>query len=557
MLLPEGTELRILAPVAVNRKGEQRELIEDLLKQGFTRARVDGQMVRLTSDLNLDRRRRHNIEVHIERVIVSEDSRTLVADAVERALKLGGGNLLAMLGTEDAEDAAAMSLEAAGSDSVFASASRNSQFDLDDDDEDFDEEEEFGGDSEGQVDTLPDTARPKAGSLPDSLSGSDADAESLPEELAEQQLRGRGATWPSGWTNGQRLFSVTYSCLRCGVGYPLPSPQLFSFNSPQGMCLTCKGMGWLHTFDPELVVVYPEISFEEGCIELLGPFSKLSRWQQHIFQGFSDTIEAERGLSPGYLMKSPWSELPADLRRMWMFGTGDKEITFAWRGGAKDMNYQGTFAGVVAELHNRYAAAKTATSKSQFERYMSNIECPDCVGQRLNAQARCVTLAADVPQHSDWQQGLSLPTLCSMAIQDALAFFEHLQLTDIQRKIASDALKEVHNRLRFLMEVGLSYLSLDRTAPTLSGGESQRIRLAGQIGASLVGVLYILYEPSIGLHPRDNDRLIQALCRLRDLGNTVVVVEHDEDTMLASDRIVDFGPGPGNRGGYLVAEGAP
>ncbi len=586
MLLAAGTEVYLLAPVAQNRKGEQRELIEDLLKQGFTKARVDGRLVRLTAELNLDRRRRHNIEVLIDRVVVRAEQRAQLSEVVERALKVGSGSLLALLELEEVEASTVPNPAAAFRNSGIFQTEQD-DFDLElDDDEAFEEDEESddllpkpqgrpnasaaglpaartAGRSplERTAESAPATTtgvgQTPAGQRLGSSVGVDAAAPVLSDEEAVQQAAARLKSWPEGWTDGRRLFSVTYSCVACGLGYPLPSPQLFSFNSPQGMCLTCKGMGELYTFDEQLLVWNRDLSFADGCIEILGPLSELSRWQQHIFQGFADTLEAERGLATGYLCDTHWGEIPADLRRLWLFGTGDKPITFTWQGGAKEMKYQGTFAGIVAELHLRYNAAKTAASKAAFEKCMSNIVCPDCHGQRLNPQARHVMLAADVPERPQWQGGLTLPDLCSLAIQDAARFFDHLQLTEIQAKIATDALKEVHNRLRFLTEVGLAYLSLDRTAPTLSGGESQRIRLAGQIGASLVGVLYILDEPSIGLHPRDNDRLIKALCRLRDLGNTVIVVEHDEDTMLAADRLVDFGPGPGNRGGYLVAEGEP
>lgn len=571
--LPSGTEVYLLAPVAQNRKGEQRELIEDLIKQGFTKARVDGRLVRLTGELNLDRRRRHNIEVLIDRVVVRVEQRAQLSECVERALKLGSGSLLALLEMEEVEASSVPNPAAAFRNAgIFQTEQNDFDLDLDDDDpfdEDEDDEDSAAPQQLGSGNGMPSRAASRTTSPlssatpvgpatpPKTAVTTESGAADLSDEEAIQRAAARSKSWPDGWSEGRRLFSVTYSCVSCGLGYPLPSPQLFSFNSPQGMCVTCKGMGELFTFDEQLLVWNRGVSFADGCIEILGPLSELSRWQQHIFQGFADTLEAERGLTPGYLCQTPWGELPADLRRLWLFGTADKPITFTWQGGAKEMKYQGTFAGIVAELHVRYNAAKTASSKATFEKCMSNILCPDCQGQRLNPQARHVMLAADVPDQPQWQSGLTLPDLCSLAIQDAARFFDHLQLTEIQAKIATDALKEVHNRLKFLSEVGLAYLSLDRTAPTLSGGESQRIRLAGQIGASLVGVLYILDEPSIGLHPRDNDRLIKALCRLRDLGNTVIVVEHDEDTMLAADRLVDFGPGPGNRGGYLVAEGEP
>ena len=568
LTLPAGTEVQILAPVAQNRKGEQRELIDDLLRQGFTKARVDGRLIRLSAELNLDRRRRHSIEVFIDRLTIQTDRRAQVAECVERALKIGSGNLLAFLGDDEPEALeVSASLVQRGLGTPFAPLGGGPPAGLDggdfDDDDDSDRGDDDDDDDAEAMARLALRQRPHAKANSRSLKKSPLESVAEPverlksDEEATLEVKSRSTQWPEGWENGMRMFSVAYSCVRCGIGYPLPSPQLFSFNSPQGMCHTCKGMGELFTFDENLLVWNRSLSLEEGCFEILGAFRDLSRWQQHILQGFADTIEQERTLPPGYLTQTPWAELPEDLRYQWLFGTGDKAITFSWQGSSKEMKYQGKFAGIVAELHNRHNAAKTSNSKSNFEKYMANIVCPDCHGKRLNAQARHVTLSSDMPNQPNWLAGVSLPELCSMAIYDAAKFFENLQLSEIQTKIAADALKEVHNRLRFLMEVGLAYLSLERTAPTLSGGESQRIRLAGQIGASLVGVLYILDEPSIGLHPRDNDRLINALCRLRDLGNTVIVVEHDEDTMLAADHLVDFGPGPGNRGGYLVAEGDP
>ncbi|MBL8888420.1 MAG: excinuclease ABC subunit UvrA [Planctomycetaceae bacterium] len=559
LTLPSGTDVQILAPVAQNRKGEQRELIEDLLRQGFTKARVDGRLVRLTPELNLDRRRRHNIEVFVDRLSIRLENRNQIAECIERGLKIGSGSILAMLGSEDLEPVENnLSSVGRGSASSFDTQNAFSGSDAELDDDDFEDDEDI----EEASQRLPKLAqRPVQPSHRKAGTRREAQAEEPPailsDDEAAREVKTRSVQWPDGWDNGLRMFSVAYSCVSCGIGYPLPSPQLFSFNSPQGMCLTCKGMGELHTFDESLLVWNRSISLADGCFELLGAFRDLSRWQQHILQGFADTIETERGLPAGYLLETPWADLPSDVRRQWLFGTGEKSITFSWQGGSREMKYQGKFPGIVAELHNRHNAAKTAASKANFEKFMANIVCPDCLGQRLNPQSRNVTLASKASSNESWLNGVSLPELCSMAIHDASNFFANLQLTEIQTKIAADALKEVHNRLRFLAEVGLSYLSLDRTAPTLSGGESQRIRLAGQIGASLVGVLYILDEPSIGLHPRDNDRLIGALCRLRDLGNTVIVVEHDEDTMLAADHLVDFGPGPGNRGGYLVAEGDP
>lgn len=599
MALSEGTKLLVLSPVAQNRKGEHRELFEDLIKQGFTRARVNGEIVRISSDINLDKKRRHNIEVVVDRIVVREVSRLQIAECVENALSVGKGNLLALIDddTDEATDGKSSLLDRrSGSSQLygdptgqldehlnrqlqnlsdeeestadtkrsdeaaelndakiraqqFKSSQAASPLSVNDLDDESDADDKDDDDADDDVDSA------ALENLQQKISD-EALAQSLTEALSSENAT-RESPWPEGWTDGQRLFSVAYSCLKCGIGYPIPSPQMFSFNSPQGMCLSCKGMGELFTFDEAALVSDSGKSLKQGCFEILGPFADLGRWRQHIFQGVADSLEKEQGLEPGYLLETPWNQLSDAHRRMWMFGTGDRQLTYTWTGGTKPMKYGGTFEGIVAELQARYEKAKTSSAKAKLEQYMANIVCPGCEGQRLAPQARSVRLLSSAQPWDQRSTGLSLPDVCSMSIHNATRFFEHIVLSDIEQKIASDALKEVQNRLKFLLDVGLSYLTLDRTAPTLSGGESQRIRLAGQIGASLVGVLYILDEPSIGLHPRDNDRLIQALCRLRDLGNTVVVVEHDEDTMLASDRIVDFGPGPGNRGGYVVAEGSP
>ena len=241
------------------------------------------------------------------------------------------------------------------------------------------------------------------------------------------------------------------------------------------------------------------------------------------------------------------------MRNLWLYGTGDEHITFTWRGGSSGHKYGG-FEGIVPKLLDKYRNSQSKMQLRQLEKYMQVMHCADCGGQRLNPQARAVTVTTRQAAFGDRAER-SLPEVCRLPVSDAIEFFSELELDATRTRIAGEVMKEIRGRLGFLSNVGLGYLSLDRTAPTLSGGESQRIRLAGQIGCGLVGVLYILDEPSIGLHPRDNDQLLSTLTQLRDLGNTVVVVEHDEDTMRAADHIIDFGPGPGVRGGEVVAAG--
>jgi excinuclease ABC subunit A len=492
--LPEGTRYSVLAPLIRGQKGEYRDLFEDLLKQGFVRARVDGNIVQLTDDLQLDRQMRHNIEVVVDRLVSGRDARGRLAEAVELALKLGEGNLI-------------VAMESDGTASAKAAA--------------------------------PAPKRTKrATPNPESRIPS-------PESPAPS---------PQSPTPDLAL-SAHYACTHCGLSFEPPSPQLFSFNSPQGMCKKCVGLGEFYSFDPALLVPNDKLSMRKGAFELLGAFDDMGRWKRHIYDGVAETMERKLGLDEGTLLGTPWRDLDPKLRDIWLWGTGDEHITFTWRKGNAPMMWGGKFEGLVPELMEKHGSTGSKMQRRQLEKYMSVVKCPECCGERLNAQARSVRLTSRHGAFID-KPSRTLPEVCAMAISDATAFFAEIELDATRAKIAEEALKEIRGRLGFLINVGLEYLMLDRTAPTLSGGESQRIRLAGQIGCGLVGVLYILDEPSIGLHPRDNDRLLGTLYQLRDLGNTVVVVEHDEDTMRAADHLIDFGPGPGVRGGEVVANGS-
>lgn len=375
-------------------------------------------------------------------------------------------------------------------------------------------------------------------------------AASPPQDRTEEGEEGR----PSRATNQDTIYSIDFACARCGLSFDPPSPQLFSFNSPQGMCAMCAGLGESLTFDTELLIPHPERTFREGCIDVLGPWKEMSRWRRHIFQGVANTMERVLGLEENALLDSPWTELTAEQQRLWLYGTGQTHITFTWRGGASPIKYGGKFEGIVLDLLDRYRASKSPSKQAQLEKYMRIMACPDCQGSRLNPQARGVRITTRHPDFAA-SPARSLPEVCQLAISEAAKFFSELDLEGTREVIAAEVLKEIRGRLNFLLNVGLDYLTLARTAPTLSGGESQRIRLAGQIGCGLVGVLYILDEPSIGLHARDSQRLLDTLKQLRDVGNTVVVVEHDEETMRQADHLIDFGPGPGVRGGHVVAEG--
>ena len=356
------------------------------------------------------------------------------------------------------------------------------------------------------------------------------------------------------------VLSSRYACPSCGIGFDPPSPQLFSFNSPQGMCPGCDGLGTRFDFDIELIVPDASKSLWDGAVEPLGPVKSMGKWRKHIFEGVAANLESDPGApAKGTLLKKPWSELPEQYRDAWLHGTGDREHVIRWRSRGKQWPHKETWPGIANELLEKFKKASGGPIKSQLEPYMRSMPCPDCKGERLNPRARAVRVG-----------GRTLPYLSSISIGQAARFFAAMSgnapadlaeserptaLDPVSRVIAEELLKEIRGRLGFLVDVGLHYLTLERTAPTLSGGEAQRIRLASQVGAGLVGVLYILDEPSIGLHPRDNDRLISTLERLRDIGNTVIVVEHDEDTMRAADHLVDFGPGPGVKGGDLVVAG--
>ena len=455
LALPEGTKFQILAPLVQQQKGEFRDLFADLLKRGFVRARVDGEIVNLSDDLGLKKHFKHDIEVIVDRLVAGKGQRTRLADSIESATKLSGGRLIIL-----AED----------------------------------------------------------------------------------------------FTPAERFYSAQYACPDCNISYEPPSPQLFSFNSPLGMCRDCTGLGSRHDFVLERLIPDPSKSLAKGAIALMKTYSKIGRWRRHILKGVAEAIEADAKLPSGSFLKTPWEELPQQARDWYLYGMGTRHVTFTWRHSGGTWKHGGTWDGYIPDLTNEYLSGKNPMRRRQLEKYMEVVTCSSCRGERLNPQARHVRITSESMEKD--RQILSLPEVCSLPVQDAMRFFGDLSLAPTARVIAEEALKEIRGRLGFLLRCGLGYLTLDRSAPTLSGGESQRIRLAGQIGSGLVGVMYILDEPSIGLHPRDNDMLLSSLLELRDQGNTVVVVEHDEDTMRAADHVIDFGPGPGVRGGEVVAIGS-
>ncbi|MBX3422055.1 MAG: excinuclease ABC subunit UvrA [Pirellulaceae bacterium] len=479
--LTEAPEYLILAPLIRGQKGEYRDLFESLQRQGFARARVDGQIYRLAEVPALQRQQKHDIEVVVTRYSPSGTPRTAVADAVLQALKLGSGTLIVTPWHE-----------------------------------------------------------------PDSQAASPPTDTEAPKPTRRRAAKAR---------SHELVFSSQYACPQCGYSALPPTPQLLSFNSPAGMCETCEGLGEEFTFAPQLIIPDPTRSLRRGAIELLGSWNDLGRWQRHLWLSVGESIEKRHGLQAGESLTAAWQDLPVQVRDEWLFGTGNRHITFTWRGGNRPVKYGGQFAGLVAQLMDQYRNAKNPLTRKKYEKFMDRMNCNACHGSRLNQAARQLRLQSDTPPPG-CQPWLNLPELCELSVQGCLQFLQGLKLGALERQIAGEAVREITTRLQFLLNVGLDYLCLSRSAPTLSGGESQRIRLASQIGAGLVGVLYVLDEPSIGLHPRDNDRLIQSLQNLRDLGNTLIVVEHDEDTMRAADLIVDFGPGPGVRGGQVMTCGS-
>ena len=332
----------------------------------------------------------------------------------------------------------------------------------------------------------------------------------------------------------QQMFSSRYSCPICDYSLPELEPRLFSFNSPAGACPRCDGLGTNEFFDPARVVLHPELSMAGGAIR------GWDRRNPHYFQMIQSLAKHY-----GFDVEAPWQELPHAVREAVLNGSGEEEIAFRELAqGGRSVVRKRRFEGIVPNLERRYRETDSLATREELRKYISVRACPDCGGTRLNRSARSVSVG-----------GRSVPEVSALSVRDALAFTESLALPGWRGEIAAKILKEIHERLRFLMDVGLDYLSLERTADTLSGGEAQRIRLASQIGAGLVGVMYVLDEPSIGLHQRDNARLLATLKRIRDLGNTVIVVEHDEDAIRAADHIVDMGPGAGTHGGEVVAAG--
>jgi excinuclease ABC subunit A len=432
--LPEGTRFTVNAPVVRDRKGEYRDVFEELRAEGFTRVKVDGEQYLLEEPPTLDKKFKHTIEVVVDRLVMKPDLRQRLAQSVETAAELAEG--LVAIDVVDGDE---------------------------------------------------------------------------------------------------MVFSENFACPEHGVGLPELEPRIFSFNSPHGACPRCTGLGAQQEIDPDLLVPDTSLSIGEGA---LVPWSLgNSSFYESVIQAIADRYEID--------LEVPWQDLPEEQQNLFLFGTNGDKVYVQYRNRmGRRRSYMLAFEGIVASLERRYRETDSSQQRERIEEYMSFRPCPVCGGARLKPEVLAVTVG-----------GKNIHEFTRMSVQRAIEFVDGLELTETERLIGERILKEIRERLTFLENVGVGYLQLDRAAATLSGGEAQRLRLATQIGSQLVGVLYILDEPSIGLHQRDNGKLIATLERLRDLGNTVLVVEHDEQMMRAADHLVDMGPGAGEHGGHVVAEG--
>ncbi|MDH3190273.1 MAG: excinuclease ABC subunit UvrA, partial [Acidimicrobiia bacterium] len=432
--LEEGTRFQVLAPMVRGRKGEFEGLLADLAKQGFSRARIDGEVRELTEEIKLDRYFQHTVEVVVDRLVRKENIDQRLTQSLETALSLADG-------------------------------------------------------------------------------------------VADIDI-----------SDGPTLtFSQHLACPQCGLSFEELQPRNFSFNSPYGACPDCSGIGTQFRVDPELVIGDPDLSLGEGAIPMWA--SNRMRYYHRLLSGLAKVF--------GFDMDTPWKDLDPEIQEKILYGTGEERITVEYvnRFGRK-RKWDAQFEGAVPFLNRRHETAESDSAREYYQEYMAVVPCDTCDGGRLNSVSLAVTIDdRNIAQVSD------------LSLGEAHEFFDSLKLSERDTTIAERVLKEVRARIKFLLDVGLDYLTLSRSAATLAGGEAQRIRLATQIGSGLVGVLYILDEPSIGLHQRDNQRLIETLVRLRDMGNTLIVVEHDEDTIRMADHIVDIGPGAGEHGGHIVVEG--
>lgn len=437
MGLPEKTKFQVLAPVVRGRKGTHEKLFERMKASGYVRVIVDGDQYDVEEEIKLDKNKKHNIEIVVDRLVVKEGLEKRLTDSIENALKLADGVVIV-----------------------------------------------------------------------DVIGGK------------------------------QMTFSESFACPDCGISVDEIEPRTFSFNNPFGACPECYGLGYKMEFDERLMIPDPSLSFNEGCVQVMG-------WQSsNDAKSYTHAILEALAKEYKFSLDTPYEDLPEGIRHKFIYGF-DKVVKVPYKGKFGEGIYDVQFEGLIANTNRRYRETKSESQRQTYEEFMEVSPCPVCQGQRLKKEALSVTIGDK-----------NIYEITTMPVRDLQIFLEELQLTDYQMQIGRMVLKEIKNRVSFLVDVGLDYLSLSRGTASLSGGEAQRIRLATQIGSGLVGVTYILDEPSIGLHQKDNDKLLASLKGLRDLGNTLIVVEHDEDTMRAADYIVDIGPGAGSQGGEVVAYGS-
>jgi excinuclease ABC subunit A len=461
MARPEGTRVQILAPLVRGKKGEHLKLLSDVQHKGFVRVRVNGEIRDLGEEIVLDKNRKHDIEVVVDRLVVRPGLESRLAGSLETALEMGSGTVIALVQGDRTPETGAEDNQPAG---------------------------------------------------PDGAPGETGQAHGTDEEF---------------------IFSQNFACPECGISLAEIEPRLFSFNSPFGACKECSGLGYRLEVD-ESLVVNPDLPVRAGA---LIPWT---RTPQHYYPQLVQAVLEHYGCS----WDARFRDLPPDVQHTLLYGTQER-IRFRYQDSYGQVkSWSATYEGVIPHLARRHRETESEEAREDISEFMTSRPCPVCRGARLKPEALAVRVG-----------GKNINEVTRLTIREAGIFFKNLSLTSREQQIARQVLKEIDNRLGFLVNVGLDYLTLDRAAGTLAGGEAQRIRLATQIGSGLVGVLYILDEPSIGLHPRDNARLIKTLMKLRDLGNTLIVVEHDEEMILSADEIIDIGPGAGVRGGEVVAQG--
>jgi excinuclease ABC subunit A len=514
LALPEGTRLYLLAPVVRGRKGEYRKELADFAKKGYQRVKIDGAFYEIAQVPALDKKFQHDIDVVVDRIVVRPDIATRLADSLEQALKLVDG-----LAVAEFADAASPSPPPAGGRQRRPSAAVPEAGDAD---------------PEGR---LRSEARPVGvrgatdHPTPDRVPRSD------PPPPGEGEKKTKLAAAAASDAN-RLTFSEKFACPVSGFTIPEIEPRLFSFNNPFGACPKCGGLGVEQHIDPDLVIPDKERTLRRGAI---------APWAKSSSPYYVQTLLA-LGKHYRFTLEAKWKDLPKKTQDAILYGSGDTEIRFSYDDGMRAYETKKPFEGVITNLERRFRETDSDWAREEIARYFTDVPCAACNGYRLKPEALCVKVG-----------GAHIGEVSDMSVKGAERWFSELpqRLTSKQNEIAVRILKEIRERLKFLVDVGLDYLTLARSSGTLSGGESQRIRLASQIGSGLTGVLYVLDEPSIGLHQRDNARLLETLRRLRDLGNTVIVVEHDEDAIRTADYVVDVGPGAGVHGGNVVAQGLP